>query len=84
MEILELAQRLERLTHDTLAWYAGTRARVEARAALGQATIFERIYQRDGHVLHQGGAFLLNGRVEGRRPRPLRAHGHSTRWHTTS
>jgi hypothetical protein len=26
----------ESLTHDTVAWYAGTRARVEARAALEQ------------------------------------------------
>ena len=31
---LELAEELDRLTEDTSAWYAGTRARVEARAAL--------------------------------------------------
>jgi hypothetical protein len=31
---------------------------------LFQATIFEGVYKRDGHVLHQRGAFLLDGRVE--------------------
>jgi hypothetical protein len=36
-ELLELAERLEELTKDTPAWYAATRARVEARAALEQA-----------------------------------------------
>ena len=30
-------QELERLSKDTPAWYVGTRARVEARAALEQA-----------------------------------------------
>jgi hypothetical protein len=29
-EVQELTERLERLTKDTPAWYAGTRARVEA------------------------------------------------------
>jgi len=37
MEIHELTRQPERFTKDTPAWYAGTRARVEARAALGQA-----------------------------------------------
>ena len=32
-----MAKELERLTKDTPAWYAGTRARVEARAVLEQA-----------------------------------------------
>ena len=30
-------ERLERLARDTDAWYAGTRARIEAKAALEQA-----------------------------------------------
>jgi hypothetical protein len=29
-----------------------------------QATIFEGVYRRDSHVLHQKGAFLLDGKVE--------------------
>jgi hypothetical protein len=33
-EVLQLAERLERLTEDTPARYAGTRARVEARIVL--------------------------------------------------
>jgi error-prone DNA polymerase len=37
---------------------------VEDEAGLLQATIFEGIYKRYGHVLHQRGAFLLEGRVE--------------------
>jgi error-prone DNA polymerase len=37
---------------------------IEDEAGLFQATIFEDVYQRDGHVLHQKGAFLLDGRVE--------------------
>jgi hypothetical protein len=36
-EIHELANSLETLTKDIPAWYAGMRARVEARAALEQA-----------------------------------------------
>jgi hypothetical protein len=36
-EIHELTKRLEHLTKDTPAWYATTRAKVEARAARGQA-----------------------------------------------
>ena len=35
--VLNLAERLEKLTKDTPAWYAGTRTRVDARAALEQA-----------------------------------------------
>jgi hypothetical protein len=34
---LEMTKEIERLTKDTPAWYAGMRARVEARAALEQA-----------------------------------------------
>ena len=37
---------------------------IEDEAGLFQATIFEGVYQRDGHVLHQRGAFLLDGHVE--------------------
>jgi error-prone DNA polymerase len=37
---------------------------IEDEAGLFQATIFEGVYQRDGHVLHQKGAFLLDGKVE--------------------
>ena len=37
---------------------------VEDEAGLFQATIFEGVYKRDGHVLHRRGAFLLDGRVE--------------------
>jgi hypothetical protein len=32
----ELAVRIERLTQHTLAWHAGTRARVEVRAGPGK------------------------------------------------
>jgi error-prone DNA polymerase len=37
---------------------------VEDEAGLLQGTIFEGIYKRCGHVLHQKGAFLLEGKVE--------------------
>jgi len=37
---------------------------IEDEAGLLQATIFEGVYRRYGHVLHQRGAFLLDGRVE--------------------
>jgi error-prone DNA polymerase len=37
---------------------------IEDEAGLFQATIFEGVYERDGHVLHQRGAFLLDGKVE--------------------
>jgi error-prone DNA polymerase len=37
---------------------------IEDEAGLFQATIFEGVYKRDGHVLHRRGAFLLDGRVE--------------------
>jgi DNA polymerase III alpha subunit len=37
---------------------------VEDEAGLLQATIFEGVYKRCGHVLHQRGAFLLEGKVE--------------------
>jgi hypothetical protein len=42
-EIHELAERLELLTKDTTAWYAGTRARVEARATLEHAEELRRV-----------------------------------------
>ncbi|MDP8949250.1 MAG: hypothetical protein M3N00_03265, partial [Actinomycetota bacterium] len=37
---------------------------IEDEAGLLQATIFEGVYKRCGHVLHQRGAFLLEGKVE--------------------
>jgi error-prone DNA polymerase len=37
---------------------------IEDEAGLLQATIFEGVYKRCGHVLHQRGAFLLDGKVE--------------------
>ena len=37
---------------------------IEDEAGLLQATIFEGVYRRYGHVLHQKGAFLLEGKVE--------------------
>jgi error-prone DNA polymerase len=37
---------------------------IEDEAGLLQATIFEGVYKREGHVLHQRGAFLLEGKVE--------------------
>jgi error-prone DNA polymerase len=37
---------------------------IEDEAGLLQATIFEGVYKRCGHVLHQKGAFLLEGKVE--------------------
>ena len=37
---------------------------IEDEAGLLQATIFEKTYERYGHVLHRSGAFLLEGRVE--------------------
>ena len=37
---------------------------IEDEAGLLQATIFEGVYKKCGHVLHQKGAFLLEGKVE--------------------
>ena len=37
---------------------------IEDEAGLLQATIFENVYERYGHVLHCSGAFLLEGKVE--------------------
>jgi error-prone DNA polymerase len=37
---------------------------IEDEAGLLQATVFEGVYKRCGHVLHQRGAFLLEGKVE--------------------
>ena len=37
---------------------------IEDEAGLLQATIFERVYRKWGHVLHESGAYLLDGRVE--------------------
>lgn len=50
-EVLDLAQRLEELTKDTPAWYAGTRAKVEARATLKQAEEFRRVLDDFGERL---------------------------------
>jgi hypothetical protein len=45
-EILEMAQELERLTKDTPAWYASTRARVEARLPWSRLRIYARHLMR--------------------------------------
>jgi error-prone DNA polymerase len=37
---------------------------IEDERGLLQATIFERVYARSGHLLHREGAFLLDGVVE--------------------
>ena len=37
---------------------------IEDKSGLLQCTIFERVYERYGHILHRSGAFLLEGRVE--------------------
>ena len=37
---------------------------IEDEAGLLQVTIFEGVYRRYGHILHQRGAFLLKGKVE--------------------
>ena len=50
-EILKFAERLEALTKDTPAWYAGTRARVEARAALEQIDELRRTLEQLGEQL---------------------------------
>jgi hypothetical protein len=50
-EILEQAKQLERLTKDGPAWYAGTRAKVEARATLEQAEDLRRALEALGERL---------------------------------
>jgi hypothetical protein len=50
-EIHDLAKRLEDLAEGTPAWYAGTRARVEARAALEQAEELRRVLEQMGREL---------------------------------
>ncbi len=42
-EAQEFAERIERLAQDTPAWFAGTRAKVEARTALEQAEELRRV-----------------------------------------
>jgi hypothetical protein len=46
-EIHELTEHLEELAKDTSAWYAATRARVEARATLEQAEELRRVEELD-------------------------------------
>lgn len=50
-EALNLAQQLEELTKGTPAWYAGTRARVEARATLEQTEELRRVLEELGERL---------------------------------
>jgi hypothetical protein len=45
-EILEMVQEIERLTKDTPAWYASTRARVEARLPWSRLRIYARHLMR--------------------------------------
>ena len=47
-EIHELTKRLETLTKDTSAWYAGMRARVKARAALEQVEELSSVLEEWG------------------------------------
>lgn len=49
--ILEIAQELERVTKNTPAWYASTRAKVEARATLEQAEELGRVLEELGKRL---------------------------------
>lgn len=37
---------------------------IEDESGILQATIFADVYKRYGHILHQGGAYLLDGVVE--------------------
>jgi hypothetical protein len=48
---LEQAKKLKDLTKDTPAWYAGTRARVEAKATLEQAEELRRVLEEVGEQL---------------------------------
>jgi hypothetical protein len=48
-----LPRAAERLTKDTPAWYAGTRARLEARAALEQAEELRRMLEEVGERSRQ-------------------------------
>ena len=49
-----MAERLEELTKDSdTAWYAGTKARVEARATLAQAEELRRALVRLGERLSE-------------------------------
>jgi hypothetical protein len=50
-EVHQLTQRLEALTKDTPAWYAGTRAKVEVRATLEQAVELRRVREVLGERL---------------------------------
>jgi error-prone DNA polymerase len=75
-----LSREILDLPHGSRAWAAGlleelqrppTRSGrpvyfllIEDEAGLLQATVFEGVYRRHGHVLHHSGAFLLEGRVE--------------------
>ena len=53
-EIHGLTSRTEELTKDTPAWYAGTRARVEARAAVEQVEELRRVLEEWGGRLRGG------------------------------
>ena len=44
-EVYEVAKKIEDLTKDTEAWYATTRARVEARATLEQVEELRRVLE---------------------------------------
>jgi predicted YcjX-like family ATPase len=48
-----MAEELERLTEDTPAWYAATRAKVEARATLEQAEELRRVLDELGRRLEE-------------------------------
>ena len=50
-EIHELTKRLETLTKDTPAWFAGTRVRVEASSALEHMEELSRVLEELGERL---------------------------------
>ena len=53
-EVYEMARKLEELTKDTTISYAGLRVRVEARAALEQATDLRRELEEMGKEMTGG------------------------------
>ena len=50
-EVHDLTKRLEKLMEGTPAWNAGTKAKVEARAALEQAEELKRVLEELGKRL---------------------------------
>ena len=59
-----LTKVLQFLAFFYLKQRTGLLLRVEDEAGLLQATIFERVYERYGHILHRRSSLLLEGWVE--------------------